>query len=99
MYRVARLFVAVHDYVAYSVFQIVLYGSLQRTGAKLHIITLGGHKLLGLVAQVDVITYLFYALVQSLQLYVDDTLDGIQIQLVECDYLVKTIQELGRELL
>ena len=99
MYRVARLLVAVHEYVAYAVFQIVLYGSLQWAGAKLHIVTLSGHKLLGLVAQVYVITYLFYAVIKSLKLYLDYALDGIQIQLIECDYLVQTIQKLGRELL
>ena len=98
MYRVARLLIAVHDYIAYAVFQIVLYGSLKWAGTKLHIVTLGGHKLFGLVAQGDVITYLFYALVQAFQLYIDDAFDGVQIQLVECDYLVQTIQELRREL-
>ena len=40
MNRVAWLFVAIHDDVAYSVFQIVLYGSLQRTCAKLNIVSL-----------------------------------------------------------
>ena len=91
--------VAIHYQVADAIFQIVLYGALQWTCTKLHIVALGGHKLLGLVAQVDVITYLLDALVESLQLYIDNALDGIQIQLVEGDNLVQSVQELRRELL
>ena len=45
------------------------------------------------------ITYLFYAVVQSLQLYIYDALNGIQIKLIEGDNLIQTVQELRRELL
>ena len=99
MYCVAWFQVAIHYYVAYSVFQIVLYSALKRTGTKLHIVTLGSHKFLSLVAQVYVITYLLYTVVQTLQLYVDNALNSVEIQLVEGNNLVQTIQELRRELL
>ena len=45
------------------------------------------------------ITYLFYAVVQSLQLYIYNALNGIQIKLVEGDNLIQSVQELRRELL
>ena len=45
------------------------------------------------------IAHLFNALIETLQLYVDDLLDGLQIELVEGDDLIETVQELRRELL
>ena len=41
----------------------------------------------------------FYSLDQSFQVEVDDALDGIEIQLVEGDDVVETVQELWSKLL
>ena len=91
--------VAIHDHVADTVLDIVLDSSFQRTSAKLHIVALRRHKLLRLVTQVYVIANLFDAIVESLQFHVDDPLDSLQIELVEGDDFVETVQELRRELL
>ena len=87
------------DYtLADAILNIGLDGTLQRTGTKLHVIALGGHEFLGLVAQLDGVAEVADALEESLQLNVDDALDGAQVELVEGDDLVETVEELGREL-
>ena len=45
------------------------------------------------------VAYLLDALIESLQFDVDDLLDGVEVELIEGDDLVKTVQELWRELL
>jgi len=75
-----------------------LDGALERAGTKLHVIALGGHKLFGLVGELNVVAQVLDALVESAQLDVDDLLDGLQVELVEGDDFVETVEELGREL-
>ena len=65
----------------------------------MHVVAFRGHEFLGFVRQVNLIAYLLYALVEPLQLHVDDALDGIKVELVEGDNLVEAVQELRRELL
>ena len=67
---------AIHDQVTHPVFDIVLYGTFQRTGTKLHVIALGCHKLLGIIAQLNGKADVADALEKSLQLNVEDALDG-----------------------
>ena len=99
MYRSTRLHVAIDDQFRYAVLDVGLDSSLQRTCTKLHIVALLSHKLLGLVAQLYLISQVADALEHTLQLYVDNLLDSLQIQLVEGDNLVQTVQEFRRELL
>ena len=80
--------------LAHPVFDIVLDSPLQRTGTELHIIALGGHELLSFVGDVEVITEVIHALIQILQLNLNNLLDGWQVELVEGDDLVQTVQEL-----
>ena len=82
-----------------AIFDVGLDGTLQRTGTKLHVVTLDGHKLLRFVSDADVVPHVLHTLEERLQFNIDDLLDGIEAQLVEGDDLVETIQELRRELL
>ena len=47
----------------------------------------------------DLIADLFNTLIETLQFDIDDLLDGIEVELVEGDDLIQTVQELRRELL
>ena len=45
------------------------------------------------------ITKIFHSLVEASQFDIDDFLYGVEVELVEGDYLVETVEELWRELL
>ena len=86
------------DQFADTVLDIVLDGTLQGTCTKLHVIALGGHKFLSSIAELNVVAHVADALKDTFQFDVDDTLDGVEVELVEGDDLVETVEELGREL-
>jgi len=86
------------DQFADTVLDIVLNGSLQGACTKLHVIALCGHKFLGGIAELYLVAHVADALEDAFQLDVDDALDGVEVELVEGDYLVETVEELGREL-
>ena len=86
------------DQFADTVLDIVLDGTLQGTCAKLHVIALGGHKYLSGIAELYLIAHIADALEDAFQFDIDDTLDSVEVELVEGDNLVETVEELGREL-
>lgn len=90
--------VAVEQQFAHTVLDVVLNGALQWAGAKLHIVAFGGDKLLGLVAYFHAVAHGFEAVEEAAQFDVDDLLDGRQVELVEGDYFVESVEKLGREL-
>ena len=96
---VALLHFATQDALAESVLDIVLDGTLQRTRTKLDVVALLGHKLLGSVRELERVAQLADPLVQALEFDIDNLLDGVEVQLVEGDDLVQTVEELRRELL
>ena len=85
--------------LADAILYVGLDSSLQWTGTKLNVVTLGCHQLLCLVGDLNLVTHLVHTLEETTKLNVDDLLDGIEIQLVECDEFIETVQELTRELL
>ena len=66
-----------------AVFHVVLDSSLQRACTKLHVVALGGNKLLGTVGELEGVTQLTCALVESLQFDVYNLLDSFKVELVE----------------
>ena len=69
------------------------------SGTKLHIVSLLGYHLLCLFGNLEMESQVFYSLDQSFQVEVDDALDGIEIQLVEGDDVIETVQKLWSKLL
>ena len=90
---------SIDDEFGYTVFDIVLDGSLQRSSAKLYVVAFLCHKFLGILAEVDGVSHIADALIESFEFHVDNLLDGFEIQLVEGDNLVESVQEFWRELL
>ena len=88
-----------HQQFAESVFHVVLDSSLQWASAELNIIALGCHEFLGLVGHLEAVTLFFHTFYQLLQLQVHYALDGIDVELVEGDNLVETVQKLWGKLL
>ena len=98
MERGSWLQVAIHYKVTDTILDIILYGTLQRTGTKLNVVALRGNKLLCLLREVDAIAYLPDALIEASELDVDNLFDGLKVELVEGDDLIETVKELWREL-
>ena len=80
--------------LAEAVLNVVLDGSLQRAGTELHIVALGGNKLLGTVGELEVVAQQACALVESLQLDIYNLLDCIEVELIEGDNFIETVEEL-----
>ena len=77
-----------------SVFQIILNGTLQRTGAKLHIVAFGSKESLGFIIYNHLIANGFNPFIQTFQLYVHNLRNGIQRKLVKRYDFIQTVQEL-----
>ena len=65
---------AAQEKLADTILDIGLDGTLQWTGTKLHIVALGGNKLLRLVSNLDVVAHLVDTVEESLQFDVDNLL-------------------------
>ena len=74
-------------------------GTLQWTSTKLHVISLLGNQLLCLFCYLEAITHIVDALDERTEFQVNDSLDGIDVELVEGDNLVKAIQKFRCKLL
>ena len=98
VYGGSRLDVTIDDKLGNTVLYVVLDGSLQGTGTKLYVVAFLGNKLAGFFTEVDRVAECFDTFVKSFQFDIYNLLDGFQIQLVEGDNLVQSVQELGREL-
>ena len=84
--------IAIKDMFADDVFNVVLDGTLQRAGTELHVVALRGDKLLGGIGELQLVAHAGDALVEAVELDVDDALDGIEVELVEGDDFVETVE-------
>ena len=95
---VAALQFTAQDALADTVFDVVLDGAFERAGSELYVVALRGYKLLGSVADGQVIAHVLYPLEEPFELDVDDALDGVEVELVEGDDFVEAVEELRGEL-
>ena len=84
---------------ANAVFNIVLYGTFQWACAELDVVSLRSNKFFCLVGDGDVVPEFLYTLEQTAQFDVDNQLDGSEVELVEGDDFVQTVQKFGCKLL
>ena len=81
------------------VFEMVLYGSFQRSGTELYVISFLCDKVFGCIGELDVVSQGGDAVIEPFELDVDDAEYRLLVELVECNDVVDTVQEFGRECL
>ena len=86
-----RFYFAIDDTLADAILNIGLDGTFQRTGTKLYVVALGGHKFLGFVAEFNGIAHIADTFEESFQFDVDDEFDGLEVELVESDDFVQSV--------
>ena len=95
--RVAGLNVFQQDDLGQLVLDVLLYGALERPGAKLHVVALGGDVILGLGGELEVVAEAVDAAIEVAELDVDDAVDGLFFKRIEHDHVVHAVEELGGE--
>ena len=66
------------------VFEMVLYGSFQRSGTELYVISFLCDKVFGCIGELDVVSQGGDAVIESFELDVDDAEYRLLVELVEC---------------
>ena len=79
------------------IFEILLNGSFQRACAEVSIISLAGHKIAGLISEMQTESKCFQSAVEFFQLDSYNLLYRLHFQGIKHDYVVDTIQKLWRK--